>query len=471
MADIRTRASRYSNPRLGAAFENLADVFAPPSGTDLYGYTKAASEKQKQTTLADIVARSRDPNTDRRVLDQLNTAVGNGTPTQGWIALETKDATDRHKIGVDDARGRADFASRDATSVANNVRDNERALVNQIMTAIPEGGTVVRPPAVAQKHGVPETSTGVVKLNPGQSAAVPGGPTLQGNAKPLSVDEVKAQTMLNDMSPEERRAIGFADTPVVETGKGPMTRPQQLATGTPKIDTTQPQAFNSNRGPVIWDPVKRAYVPAPAAGANISGGLQSPSGVQSKDPLGSTTANLTAATEQEARLDVLDKKLAAARALVTNNPGIVGIPGQVRGFVQNAASVVQEFSAAFGKTPLDAVITPDQMEQVKAKVGVGDRDPAIAQFRVMLLDLAYARVQAAAPTGEVSRQALERQLEAISGGSLANNKSFLETLTAMEEAAKTDRIGVQSRRNPGGTSAGPRVLKTPAGNVTIEPVQ
>lgn len=478
MVDMRTRASRYSNPRLGVAFESLADVFAPPGGSDVYGYTKAAGEKQRQVTLADIVARSKDPNTDRRVLDQLNAAVNNYAPNAGWIAVETKDATDRHKIGVDDARGRADFASRDATSRANNTDDNTRAVRVAGMTPIQKDAVQYLDPTVAAVIGAqPGVRRGIVSAQPGERNVLPGGEVIEGAPKPLTETEMNAIVMRDEMDKEERRAKVFGNTPVVETGKGPMTRPQQLATGTPKLDPTQPQAFNSSRGPVVWDPVKRAYVPAPTAdGANISGGLQSPSGVQSKDPLGATTANQTDANSKEASLNVLDALVNDYEKLLQDNAGVAGVPGKVRDFAQNAVSVVQEFGVAFGNTPLDSVITPDQAQQFGARLGAGSRDPAIAKARIMQADLAYKWAQTQNPRGEVSRQAYERAINALSGGSLPNNQSVLEGLAAVRDYSKRERIGVESLRRPGGapaagTPTGPRVLQTPAGNVTIEPVQ
>jgi hypothetical protein len=221
------------------------------------------------------------------------------------------------------------------------------------------------------------------------------------------------------------------------------------------------------------DAVTRQALPQGTVGQGLTG--QGDKGPVS-DP---TMANRTAATEQEARLDVLDEKAAAIRKLVEGNAGITGLPAQVRGFVQNAGSVLDEFRAAFGNTPLDAAVTPETLEALKAKTGTTARDPAIAQFRVMALELAYARAQTLNPQGEVSRQALERQIEAISGGSLPNNQSFLEALSAIEAASKMERTGVRTRRGtpaaaPAGAPAapaGPRVIETPAGKVTIEPVQ
>jgi hypothetical protein len=275
----------------------------------------------------------------------------------------------------------------------------------------------------------------------------------------------------------EQRAKVMSGAKVSETAKGPMYDPDRVAGNVPEIDKTQPQAFNSSRGPVVWDPTKRAYVPAPtAAGADVSGGLQSPSGVQSKDPLGSTTSNITDANSKAATLDVLDALTNEYEKVLQDNPGVAGVPGKVRDFAQNAVSVVQEFGAAFGNTPLDAVVTPDQAQQFGARLGAGSRDPNIAKARIMQADLAYKWAQSQNPRGEVSRQAYERAINALSGGSLPNNQSVLEGLAAVRDYSKRERIGVESLRRPGGAPAagapaGPRVLQTPAGNVTIEPVQ
>ncbi len=479
MADIRRRAAAYSDPRLGVAFENIADIFAPPSGSDLYGYTRAASERQKAQRLDDVYRRATVPGATVEGLDLPAIAAGLYAPNASGWAVRTKDNTDRRGQDIEstDRRYRTDVEA--STSRANNTADNDRALNVAIMAPTPKDAIVTRPPAVAAKYGVPEQTIGVIAAGPGEVNYLPDGRVLRGDPKPQTKAEVEG-SILSGLSDEEKRAIVYGNTPVVETNKGPMTRPQQLATKTPALSDKNPQVFNTKNGPVIWDNAMGMYVdPVSRRPVDVSGGLQSPSAVQAKDPLGPTTANQTEATRKEAQLNEFDAAIKSYRGLLQANPGIVGVPGVIRGAAQNALSVVQEFSTAFGNTPLDSVITPDDAKRLAATVGAGQRDQAIAQARVFEADLAYKWAQMQNPTGEVSRQAFERALEAITGGSLRNNQSALEALDAMEAVAKRARTGVQSLRNPGATPvdsgapapSGPRVIETPAGKVTIEQVQ
>ena len=251
-------------------------------------------------------------------------------------------------------------------------------------------------------------------------------------AHPEFRQSIRAGKIIADMSPEEQRAIGFGPTPVDETADGPRTRPQRLATNTPALSDKQPNPLNSANGPVIWDPVLRAYVPAPST-ADISGGLQSPSGVQGKDPLGSTTANKTTATNKEAQLNVMESALTQYEDLLRKNPAIVGAPGAIRGAAQNAVSAAGEFATAFGDVAPDAKLAEGAVKELAAKIGATSRDPAIAQARIMQADLAYKWAQMQNPSGEVSRQAFERALDAMSGGALANNQSALEAIGAVRE--------------------------------------
>jgi hypothetical protein len=57
---ITRRNALYQDPNLAKAFDNIAKAFAPPSGSDVYGYTHAAATRQQmarqQTAFANIAA-------------------------------------------------------------------------------------------------------------------------------------------------------------------------------------------------------------------------------------------------------------------------------------------------------------------------------------------------------------------------------------------------------------------------------
>ena len=66
----------YRNPAIGAAAANLATMFAPPSASDVYGYARAASEKDKRDRANQVWSRLNDPSVDPKSLDALMIGAG-----------------------------------------------------------------------------------------------------------------------------------------------------------------------------------------------------------------------------------------------------------------------------------------------------------------------------------------------------------------------------------------------------------
>jgi hypothetical protein len=61
-------------------------------------------------------------------------------------------------------------------------------------------------------------------------------------------------------------------------------------------------------------------------------------------------------------------------------------------------------------------------------LGSGDYNPKFRQARALLLEFAYANATMNNPSGEVSRYALERELEALGQGLVGNDKGLLGVL-------------------------------------------
>src|SRR5262245_46522384 len=99
------RNGLYNDPALASAFDNLASAFATPTGSDVYGYTRASVEREKAARLAELFANPNDPTFDRK-----NIAAGNYTPIQSFYAQDQNDAT---------VRRNADVSARSASDVAN----------------------------------------------------------------------------------------------------------------------------------------------------------------------------------------------------------------------------------------------------------------------------------------------------------------------------------------------------------------
>jgi len=507
-APVRVRG--FGDPGLNQGFGNLAKMFAPPSIQDQYASSKAAEVRQKMGGIAELYRLAADPNAQPGDLDRWGAVTNTWSPTSGFVARDmhdattrrgqdVKDATDRYGIGVasSDRRYAVNVGSAD-TRRGQDLDDTTKRrgqdinantqVTTTLLSPVAKDSTRFVPPDIATLYKLPPLQSGVVAAAPGEKNYMPDGRVLEGGVKPLTETEEKAK-IIAQLSPEERRAIGFGTTPVEvtrdpTTGKPtPMTRPQMLDTGAVPVPDKSAQVFNYRTptgaaGTAVFDPTANGLVDSQTRQPLPQGAqVQAPSGVQNKEGLGPTTANQTTANNKAAGLDVMERTLEAYKTLIANNPGIVGVPGALRGTAQNAVSVLQEFGQAFGNIAPEARVTADQAAALAQHIGAGSRDPAIAQARVMQADLAYKWAQMQNPTGEVSRQAFERALEVITGGTLANNKSALEAIEAMQQAVARERQGVASLRNPGGSAPrpgiGPRVLNLPdgRGTVTITPVE
>lgn len=497
-------------PALAKGFANIADVFAPASARDAYygvetqaARAKMMAEQQKAQRLNDVYTRGTAAGATPQSIDLAAIAAGLYNPNQSTYAVDLGDTTKRRGQDLESGDRRFDVTSRDTTSRLNNTDDNNRALNVAIMQPTPEGATVVRPPALADRFAVPQQSTGVIKLNQGQTATPPPGPggaaspVLQGLPPNLTESEMKA-IILQRMDRPAQEAAAFGSTPLettmVDGNPKTVSRPQLLASGNPAVPKDQRgEYFNyvapgGQTGTAVHDPVRNALVDAQTKQPLPAGvKIQSAAGVVAPNPIGTTTSNVTEANRKAAQLDEFDAGLAAYEDMLKKNPGIVGVPGAVRGVAQNAVSVAQEFAGAFKNIAPQAPVAADQVKQIAASLGAAHRDPAIAQARVMEADLAYKWAQMQNPTGEVSRQAFERGLDAVTGSDLRNNQSALESVAGMREVSKRARIGVNALRVPqnvpnpapaptpqrgaNGAPAGPYSVQTPGGTVTITPVQ
>lgn len=180
------RPNAYAtDPNLARAFQSISDLFAPPSGTDAAGYAAAGLNNAKRKQLEEFYRMATDPNASHDVVDRYGVASGAFNPTQSY-----------YKIGVDDATTRRSQDITAATNTANNIRDNQRAVVQTRYGDLKEGDTrVVLPGSVAGMYGLPEQpeQRGIVKLGQNQTATLPDGTTMTGINRPQTMDEWQAQ--------------------------------------------------------------------------------------------------------------------------------------------------------------------------------------------------------------------------------------------------------------------------------------
>lgn len=119
---MNIRANRYNDPALGAAFENIASLFAPPSAQDTAAYASAAAKKAEAERLAWLFANPNDPLADRKA-----TMAGVYAPTQSYYAVDQGNAVTM--------RGQDVTA---ATTLDKARIDGQFGLAKQFMTPLSE---------------------------------------------------------------------------------------------------------------------------------------------------------------------------------------------------------------------------------------------------------------------------------------------------------------------------------------------
>lgn len=263
--------SGFNNPQLGRGFSNIASAFAPPAAQDIYAYARAAEARQKAERAADLWRQAQDPNFDQQRFDRSWVANG-GAPASSYYAVDKSDATKRYGIDKSSADHRYNTDTVAKTAITTTGMKEEGDTTRALIAPIAPDHIQHLPPSVASQFNVPQTRGGIVKLAPGQKAVTPGGTELQGNAKPLTMDEIKAQ-VFGTLPPEVQQGVAANDLDVKDVIVGdktvPMTKPQQLAAGAPSAPapTATGQYFRYTvpggvSGTAMHDPVRNIPVDA-----------------------------------------------------------------------------------------------------------------------------------------------------------------------------------------------------------------
>ena len=264
----------YHDPNIGAAFSNLASIFAPPSAQDTAAYAVAGAKRAEAQRLAEFFDYAKNPNYSRDMAERLGVGAGVITPAQGYYAVDQGNVT---------ARRGQDVSAQ--TSLTTNAADNARALevarlaqtgetTRAMLSPVAQDATRFVPPSIAQMFGTPETQVGVIEAKPGERITAPDGRTFEGAAKPLNESEWKAaeaQAMRSRgaLDDETMKAIIFGSTPVenVQTPTGPRIATRTAAIGQrPAPEAARPSdlsALQSERAALVAanpdDPRIREY--------------------------------------------------------------------------------------------------------------------------------------------------------------------------------------------------------------------
>lgn len=247
----------YYGQDIGSAIGGLAAAFAPPSGSDAYGYTKAASERQQMGIQQQLAAIASDPTlTTQQKQDALGIAANFFSPTQSNRAVDV-DAS---------------------TKLATNKADNAQKMAAERYGALSEGQVLpAMPKSVADMYKLPESGPvgGMVKLSSGETGFSPDGSVRRGQvtAKP---GEVIMPPTMGGQAPTSAAAAPAADAadPLLDAilrSKKPGGAPVTLPPTTEGATSPYAPAINGSPAP---QPNNATAVPEQPYGVNspVKGG-------------------------------------------------------------------------------------------------------------------------------------------------------------------------------------------------------
>lgn len=498
--------SGFNNPRLGQAFNNIASAFAPPSAQDIYAYSRAAEARQKTQRAADLWRQAQDPNFNKEVFDRSNVAAGNYAPSGSYYGVDKGDATKRYGIGVEsgDRRRGQDLESSDRrrgqdlddgtkrygidttakTAITTTGMKEEGDTKRAVIAPLNEGQIQYLPPSVASLYGVPETRGGIVKLNQGQKAVVPGGGEIQGNAKPLNETELKAK-ILETLPPEIQAGVAAKDLDikdVIVDGKTvPMTKPQQLAAGVPSAaaPAATGQYFRYTvpggaSGTAMHDPVRNVPVdaqtkqplPSNAKLESTSNGTTVNVGPNG-EPYGAPPANMAWARNPDNSIKLDDRGAPVAVAIQGTplyNKEKDAAAKQAAGTASRQTSgniVTQDIDRAIQAIQTDPTLTTGVGAQVTSGIGGTPARNAKALIDTVKANIGFDRLsemRAASPTGGALGNVTVKEIEFLQAvlGNLDQAQSpeqLIENLKRVKDAT----LDVVHGKGQGPARAGERV--------------
>lgn len=409
-------AGRYFNdPSFASAVSNLASAFGPPSpeeylvGEQLRGARLENDGRERLFTLAGDD------------FDRLGMVSDLWDPTQSLYRVDQDNATARY--GID---------STATTSRLNNAADNDTAVRTAVFDAAadPSGSQAMDAAllnSIFGTSGLP-TLPGAGPVAP-STDQVKGGLLADAKSAGMITAQDAADAYTSDIPVEQIVMEGATDPTIV--------RRSDAVGQTPFINKgaeAAPQAITFERGGQrvggfvvdgqFLDAAGQVLTPEEAGTAAKIG---TPQG--SNEELGITNSNTTDYNRVQQTVVTSNLLIDDLTTLIKENAGAAGLPGTLQSVAQNLVQVGRELGAAFGDDP-NAIVTPEALAALNDTLpgSTGPYNPVFQEIRSGLLQLAYLNAQRDNPRGEVSRFALERQIEALGQGALGNDQSILAAL-------------------------------------------
>lgn len=425
MSSIRSNYY-FNNPQFAQAASNLAQLFAPPSASELASYANAKATREEAERRAQAHNYINDPNYSREFADRLNYSI-NGNANNTYYKLDQADATTRYGF---------DVGSRTELEKQRLVNQGELQKLYATPQTINKDQTLVLPGDTAEAMGLPRVMFGQTGAAQGETIYRPDGTVLKGEAKPLSETEMKA-IILSGLPANEQRAaaLGSVDVENVVGADGlPEIVFRSDAVGKQPVvnkgEAVNYQTLDGKRGTATMG-VNGQLVdtqsgqPIPAGSVKIGIQIQG----SEADTGMSTKTNQTRSVQIRGNVTNMNGLVAEIESLVASNPAVTGMAGDILSFVQDAKQVVNEFGQKFGNDP-SMPVTPQQASDLMEQVlpSTGPYNPVYRKAAALVFELAYANAKLNNPGGEVSRYALERELEQLGQGLVGNDKALMAVL-------------------------------------------
>jgi hypothetical protein len=425
-----TRLNRYyNNPNIGAAMENIAGIFAPPSAQEIAGYAQAKKLQTENEGLEALMQLSKDPNADPMALDRAGWAAGQWGPTSGIGARDMGDATNRYGIDTTASTTRRGQDVTASTTLATNAADNKRAAITSLFGARDQN---------YDQPAVPDEFMDAIGL--------PGVEAMPGRDKPLGETEFNAAIlgdaydsgMIGPKDAADRFRGGIPIEQVIGAdmdgdgtrdpvnvargdaiGRQPYDTPGSAPARTIKTYVT-PESDGSRKGTAIFDPAT-GWMTDEATGERL------PQGTITGD-ITDTQSGMTASTNsdvQKTGMAINDTKATVQRlqTMIQANPGSTGIAGMLRGTVQDVLATGDDLAQQWGGqiAEMQAAVAADPA--LAAVVGPEGFDPSIPAIDMQATLLAFQLAKVLAGGDRISNQQFDFARGMVGSSALLANTS------------------------------------------------
>jgi hypothetical protein len=436
----------YNSPELAQVAGNIAQMFGPPSGSELAAYSTARKNNQQSNIVAQLAA---DPN--YQGFDHQSILADLYDPTQSFLRVNMDDATTR--------RGQDVSAQ---TAITTNANTNRTGLISDMFGPLNEGQ--VRPALpgdIAGMYGIPEL------------------PQVAGLPKPLSQDQVLAgqtQRLIGggQITDDMLTSLAMGSTPV-ENVLGPDGKPvvtyRTDAVGQEPYFNAGAEAKPTNGTGLLPDGTQVPAVQGPdGKWRHAQTGQELPPNARvfamsqatgTAEEIGMVSKPTGSQIEQQIiDITVAKQTAGALRDLIAESPSSQGMVGWMRGTAQNVIQTGGELGGFFGGGVAEAMADIENGLADASLAGAFDPNIPAIDMLSNLLAFQYAKTT----TGErlsnemlnASRRALGLDgLDANQANSLARLDQAIQQIEAQENILRqarqggVDSLGASAPRPPG----------------------